>query len=202
MTSTACGEGLPGFSDNGRGVPRSWAIWPVRRAARLGDPSEIMTSVLAVALQPDVVSLRVRRAGDVDPGIVCGALAAPEWLGQPTEPGEAPPGMRRFLTDLVLPLDGRRLALRKAAFVDLGPPQPRPDGGCTVEVAWRSASLAPLFPVFAGRLVVGREGIRLEGQYAPPGGALGRAADRLLLHVAANGTARWFLDHLVSAIDS
>ncbi|HSL97226.1 MAG TPA: hypothetical protein VK831_01520 [Candidatus Deferrimicrobiaceae bacterium] len=161
-----------------------------------------MTSVPTVAVQPDVVTLAVRRAGRVDPAMVCGALAEAEWLGQPIDSGEAPPGMRRFLTDLVLPLDGRWLALRKAAFVDLGPPRPRPEGGCVLEIAWRSASLAPLFPVFAGRLAVGSDGIRLEGHYAPPGGALGRAADRILLRVAANGTARWFLDHLVTEIQA
>jgi hypothetical protein len=146
----------------------------------------------------------VRRTGRVHPAIVCGALADPEWLGQRIEAAAAPTGMRRFLTDLLLPLppDGRTLALRKAAFVDLGPPQALPDGGCAIEIAWRSASLAPLFPVFAGRLVVEVSGIRLEGHYAPPGGALGRAADRVLLRVAANGTARWFLDHLVAATGS
>lgn len=160
-----------------------------------------MTSVAIRAILSDVVTLRVRRTGRLHPSIVCAALADPEWLGQRIESAEAPIGMRRFLTDLVLPLppDGRTLALRKAAFVDLGVPESLPDGGCTIEVAWRSASLAPLFPVFAGRLVIEAAGIRLEGHYAPPGGALGRAADRVLLRVAANGTARWFLDHLVAA---
>jgi hypothetical protein len=35
--------------------------------------------------------------------------------------------------------------------------------------------------------------MRIEGLYAPPGGVVGRVADRMLLHVAANGTARWLL---------
>jgi hypothetical protein len=151
---------------------------------------------------PDTVSLRVRRAGTVDADRVCGALADPAWLGQPVDAAEAPPAMRRFLTDLVLPLppDGRLLAFRKAAFVDLGGPERSASGGCTVEIGWRSASLAPLFPVFAGRLRIDADGLVIDGRYAPPGGALGRAADRMLLHTAANGTARWFLGHLLAAI--
>ena len=34
------------------------------------------------------------------------------------------------------------------------------------------------------------------GWYAPPGGALGQVADRALLHLAAEGTARWLLGEL------
>jgi hypothetical protein len=39
-------------------------------------------------------------------------------------------------------------------------------------------------------LTVGRDELRIDGLYAPPGGMLGRVADRVLLHVAANATAR------------
>ncbi len=163
-----------------------------------------MASVPDFVPAPDVVTLRVRRPVPVDPAQVCAALASPSWLGHAVDAPDAAPGVRRFLTDLVLPLppDGRLLSLRKAALVDLGPAEPLPDGGCTIEVAWRSASLAPLFPVFAGRLIAGRDGLSIEGHYAPPGGAIGRAADRMLLHTAANGTARWFLAHLVETIDA
>lgn len=150
----------------------------------------------------DVVRLRVRRQAELDPTLVCSSLAAPTWLGETVDAAEPPPGARRYLTDLVLPLppDGRVLSLRKAALVDIGPTTPLPDGGCEIQIAWRSATLAPLFPVFAGVLVVGRAGLSLEGHYAPPGGALGRAADRMLLHTAANGTARWLLGHLLEAV--
>lgn len=160
-----------------------------------------MTSVLNSQPPPEVVRLRVRRPGAIDPGRVCEALAEPGWLGEPVTEEGRQPGVRRFLTDLVLPLppDGRLLSLRKAALVDVGRPKPGPDGGCTVEVAWRSATLAPLFPVFAGRLVARLDGLTLEGSYAPPGGALGRAADRMLLHTAASATARWFLAHVAES---
>jgi hypothetical protein len=65
-----------------------------------------------------------------------------------------------------------------------------------VEISWRSATLAPLFPVFSGWLTVGPGELRLDGYYAPPGGALGLAADRALLRLAARGTARWLLGQL------
>jgi hypothetical protein len=147
----------------------------------------------------DVATLRVFRAGRVDAKSVCGLLRSAPWLGEVVQAPDLTDGTVRYLTDLVLPLppDGRLLSLRKAALVDVGQGVPTPDG-CEVPIAWRSASLAPLFPVFAGRIVVKATGLSIEGHYAPPGGALGFAADRVLLHTAARGTARWLLDHLVA----
>ena len=150
----------------------------------------------------DVATLRVLRAGAVDGRRVCPLLSNPGWLGQAVDIAGLEPGTTRYLTDLVLPLppDGRLLSLHKAAFVDVGPVVDRPEGGCDVEIAWRSASLAPLFPVFAGHLQARASGLTIEGHYAPPGGIVGRTADRMLLHTAARGTARWFLGHLSSEL--
>jgi len=146
-----------------------------------------------------VATLRVFRPGSVDVAAIRSVLRVPAWLGERAPHAEAEDGMTTYLTDLVLPLppDGRLLSLRKAAYVDLGRIE---DVGDRVEVAlaWRSASLAPLFPVFAGRLVARPAGLTIEGHYAPPGGRLGLAADHALLSVAARGTARWFLDHLAA----
>jgi hypothetical protein len=200
----ACDDinGMRGEGPSGSKRPgREGARWPIpghRRSVNLG---LVMTGVPSSSLTSEPVSLRVHRAGSVDAARICRALAAPSWLGQELDESDAPAGMRRFLTDLVLPLppDGRVLAFRKAAYVDLGRPAPLPNGGCSVEIAWRSSSLAPLFPVFAGRLIVAATGLIVEGRYAPPGGALGRAADRMLLHTAAKGTARWLLGHVADA---
>jgi len=150
----------------------------------------------------DVATLRVHRAGAVDVKRICPLLTSPGWLGQAVDVAGLADGTTRYLTDLVLPLppDGRLLSLRKAAFVDIGPVVNRPEGGCDVEIAWRSASLAPLFPVFAGHLQARASGLTIEGHYAPPGGIVGRTADRMLLHTAARGTARWFLGHLSSEL--
>ncbi len=149
--------------------------------------------------EPAFATLKVFRAGGVDVAAVRGALGLPAWLGEIVARPDTPAGMTTYLTDLVLPLppDGRLLSLRKAAYVDLGAVEERGDG-VEIAIGWRSASLAPLFPVFAGRLSARPGGLTIEGHYAPPGGRLGMAADRALLHVAARGTARWFLDHLAA----
>ncbi|MDP9251324.1 MAG: hypothetical protein M3O78_08150 [Chloroflexota bacterium] len=86
----------------------------------------------------------------------------------------------------------------KAAYVDLGSVRPL-NNGWEVEVGWQAATLAPLFPVFSGRIVALGDELTLSGWYAPPGGGLGRLADRVLLHVAATGTARWLLGALEAA---
>jgi hypothetical protein len=41
----------------------------------------------------------------------------------------------------------------------------------------------------------------LDGRYAPPGGSIGYVLDRALLHIAARGTGRWFLQKVLTALD-
>jgi hypothetical protein len=129
------------------------------------------------------------------------ALADPDWLGTPVE--SARPGTRRYLTDLSLPVRERspQLTFKKAAFVDVGEARATSDG-CEMEISWQSSSLAPLFPVFAGRLKVRSTEIALEGFYAPPGGEFGAVLDRAFLNIAARGTARWFLERAAEALSS
>ena len=62
-----------------------------------------------------------------------------------------------------------------------------------------SRAFAPLFPVFAGTLRARGSELSVDGLYAPPGGVVGRVADRLLLHLAANATARWLLGEIARA---
>ena len=105
---------------------------------------------------------------------------------------------RRFLVDLRLRLGTDHAALvtfRKAAYVDLGRVTEL-DGVFTAEISWQAAGAAPLFPVFSGHLHVDAAELSVQGLYAPPGGVVGRLADRALLHVAASGTARWLLSEL------
>jgi hypothetical protein len=108
----------------------------------------------------DVATLRVSRAAQLDPGAVIRVLQDPSWLGDQVVDSARPQGVRTVLTDLVLPLppDGRLLSFRKAAYVDLGPVISE-TAPVSIEIAWRSASLAPLFPVFAGRLLVRPNGL-------------------------------------------
>jgi hypothetical protein len=129
------------------------------------------------------------------------ALTDPSWMGTPIEP--APDGTRRFLTDLSLPVREHSpvVLFKKAAFVDVGRVKATPEG-CEMEIGWQSASLAPLFPVFAGRLRLSGSEITLEGFYAPPGGQIGAALDRAFLNIAARGTARWFLEKVEAALEA
>jgi hypothetical protein len=89
----------------------------------------------------------------------------------------------------------------KAAYVDIGPVQEL-ETGWQAEVGWRASSLAPLFPVFSGTMVAREGDLTLSGWYAPPGGTVGRVADRAVLHIAAEGTARWLLGALDEAAAS
>ena len=126
---------------------------------------------------------------------------AAEWLGAALDaPSES--DARRFESDLVLPMreQARHMVLRKAAVVELGWPRDEAPG-FALDVSWRSATLAPLFPVFVGTLVVSARELALDGYYAPPGGELGVILDRALLNIAARGTARWFLTRVAHAIE-
>lgn len=121
--------------------------------------------------------------------------AARAWLGPEVEP--APAGMRRYQADMRLRVSDRPslVTFRKAAYIDIGTVEPGPDGW-QAEIGWRASTLAPLFPVFAGTLRVRRGELVVSGWYAPPGGGLGRAVDRAILHIAASGTGRWLLGEL------
>jgi hypothetical protein len=108
--------------------------------------------------------------------------------------------MHRHQADLRLRVSDHPslVTFRKAAYVDFGPVQPL-DDGWQVEVGWRASTLAPLFPVFSGMIVARGGELTVSGWYAPPGGSVGRVADRALLHIAAEGTARWLLGQLDDA---
>jgi hypothetical protein len=143
--------------------------------------------------------LVVRRQLGIDPARVAWAVrAARAWLGP--EVDGAPEGMHRHQTDLRLRVGDRPslVIFRKAAYVDIGPVEELNDGW-QVEISWRAATLAPLFPVFSGQLVLHDGEMTVTGWYAPPGGDVGRFADRAVLHVAASGTANWLLTELKRA---
>lgn len=143
--------------------------------------------------------LVVRRRALSDPDRLAWAIrAARTWLGPELEP--SPLGMRRHQADLRLRVSEHPalVTFSKAAYVDIGPVRPL-DDGWEVEVSWQASTLAPLFPVLSGTIVARGDELTLSGWYAPPGGAVGRVADRALLHIAAQGTARWLLGELDDA---
>ena len=151
----------------------------------------------AGGLVPLAAAVEIRAA----PAMVMALLSAdpPGWLRL-----DDVDGRRRFAIDLRLRVGGDHGGLttfRKAAYVDLGDVS-ETAGGAVVPVGWRASTAAPLFPVFSGSLELSGRTLRTSGLYAPPGGVLGRIADRALLHVAATGTARWLLaeiDRLATA---
>jgi hypothetical protein len=138
------------------------------------------------------------------PDQVAALLASdPPWPGLRAH-ASGSPDLRCYAVDLRLRLGGDSTALTtfsKAALLDIGQPRRTPEGW-EVELSWRAATAAPLFPVFSGWLTIVTGALRIEGLYAPPGGVVGRVADRLLLHVAANGTARWLLTEIERAADA
>ena len=111
------------------------------------------------------------------------------------------PELRRFVVDLRLRIGWDTTGfttVRKAAYLDLGWLR-RVASGWQCEIGWQASTAAPLFPVFSGWLTIGAGELRIDGLYAPPGGTLGRIADTVLLHTAANATARWVLGEIDSA---
>jgi hypothetical protein len=163
-------------------------------------------------IESGTVHLRLSRPASIDLEMAGRRLDAAEWLGFEVAPDDEPmsgpagpssSGTRRYETDLGLPLrpGSQRTVFRKAAIVDLGSAEPT-KRGLRVPIAWRSATMAPLFPVFAGWLEIVPDALTLDGWYAPPGGSAGLIVDRAFLNLAARGTARWFLDRIGEAIES
>lgn len=122
------------------------------------------------------------------------------WLGPPIDVVD---GRDRFVVDLELRVveQAPRVAFHKAAYVDLPPLEgPRSAGVVRLPISWRAASLAPLFPVFAGTLTWEAGELRLDGYYEPPGGNVGIVMDRLMLNAAARATARRLLERIAEVM--
>jgi len=148
-----------------------------------------------------VVSLRLAVPARLDPGRVPAVFGRPDadWLGQPVS-GRASE-LRRFSCDLELRVGpDRRATFAKSAIVGFGA-LARDGDTWVVPIEWHAATLAPLFPVFVGRLRLRADQIELDGLYAPPGGTIGYLLDRALLHFAARATGRWFLQKVISALE-
>ena len=149
------------------------------------------------------VRLRVRRPGTIDLNRAILAVGDLSWLGRPTDGPPEHPQLRRVATDLDLPiLDGSSTGpVRKAAFIDFGPARQVGDL-VLVEIAWRSASFAPLFPVFAGQLAISANDVVLDGRYTPPVGKLGLLLDQALLHLVARRTGGALVERLAKEFES
>jgi hypothetical protein len=155
------------------------------------------------ASEPMTVPLHVRRPGSADLHRAILALSDLSWLGRPAYGPPNHPQLRRVATDLDLPIhDGSSTGpVRKAALIDLGAARQVGDR-VVVEIAWRSASFAPLFPVFAGQLSISADDIVLDGRYAPPLGTLGLLLDEAILHLVARRTASALVARLAKEFEA
>lgn len=95
---------------------------------------------------------------------------------------------------------GAKPRLRKQMEVELGDPV-RMGTTMLIPMRWQAASLAPLFPVLEADVSVvalgpHRSQVSVDGRYKPPLGAVGRMADRILLHRVAEATVGDFLDRV------
>ena len=146
-----------------------------------------------------VVRLHLCARAEISPGRLMAVLDQDQapWLGEALGFEN---GLRDYACDFELRVRPESRALfRKAAIVSLGRPQ-YTDTGLTIACEWRAMGLAPLFPIFVGRLTITGPVVSLDGYYAPPLGLVGVAIDRALLGGAARTTARWFLNRVTVAL--
>ena len=151
-----------------------------------------------MALQQNTVRLFVelRVAADLDrlPAL----LRTPDWLGAEMAANER--GIRQFTCDLALNAGAAApVWFRKSMALAAGDPV-KVGLGWQIPVEWRSATMAPLFPVFVGRITVLVDRMNVDGWYAPPFGAIGTVLDRSVMRVAARATARYVLRTFAAAL--
>lgn len=77
--------------------------------------------------------------------------------------------------------------------------------GLVYPVEWTAADAALLFPDLTADLILSSRGAReteltLKGTYQPPLGALGKLADRTVLHRVAVATVKDWMDRLAAAL--
>lgn len=147
------------------------------------------------------VHLHVSRPTRIDLARAVETLTNLDWFGSAVVRPAPRDDLRRVSTNLELAiLNGKaNCPIRKSALIDFGAPQVLATS-VAVEIGWQSATLAPLFPVFAGHLQITATGLDLEGRYAPPFGRLGLLIDANILHLAARRTADAFLAKLAAGI--
>jgi hypothetical protein len=152
--------------------------------------------------QHATVPLRASRGARIDMTRALDAFTNLDWLGPRVNGPAEREDLRRVSTILDLPIsDGSATGpIRKTALIDVGIPAALV-GALLVEVGWQSDSMAPLFPVFAGRVRITATSLVLEGRYAPPFGRLGLLIDERILHFVARRTGQAFLARLAAHLE-
>lgn len=128
-------------------------------------------------------------------------LSGPDdWIPGAVE--EADGHGQRLLADVGIEAAGKEVT--KRVEVEIG--EPRRLGSVThLPISWKATGAARLFPRLDGDVEVAflglhRTQLSLSGWYDPPLGALGRVADRALLHRVAEATVKSFLDRAAEIV--
>jgi hypothetical protein len=93
---------------------------------------------------------------------------------------------------------GRRVTVRVHPGQDVGE-------AWVLPIAWEAVGPGGLFPTLEADIEVAALGparthLSLSGRYRPPGGMMGRIADRALFHRVAEATVKDFLDRLAARL--
>jgi hypothetical protein len=105
----------------------------------------------------------------------------------------------RLLAEVGFSMDEDR-RVDKVVEIAFGPPYRIP-GKSVLPMQWKAAGAGSLFPSLEADLEVAALGARrtqlsVSARYRPPGGPVGRALDRALLHRVAEATVKDFLDRV------
>jgi hypothetical protein len=100
--------------------------------------------------------------------------------------------------------DVEDVRIGKSVQIELGAPS-RLGPSTLLPMTWRATGPRGLFPVLEGDLEVAglgaeRTQVAVSARYRPPLGAVGRIADRALLHRIAEATVKDFVDRVALAI--
>jgi len=135
-------------------------------------------------------AVAARLSGDAD-ALLGGALDSASDEGEKLRVRVGPPGWPHLLA--------------KSVQIDRGPVRVV-DGRVLLAFSWSATSGGSLFPELdadleAAPLGLGRTEVTLRARYEPPGGALGRSMDQILLHRVAESTLRAFLTRICDQLN-
>ena len=116
------------------------------------------------------------------------------------------PGMYESPTGKITQLEADTPLGRLARYakIRVGPSTVETDE-VVVPLNWHSLEAEAAFPVFDGRLRLRRSGdgahlLVLEGDYEPPGGVLGHAADAAAMYAVAEATVQDFVEQVAGVL--
>lgn len=134
-----------------------------------------------------------RRFDDVDKQFAAGADS---WM--PALIQKANGHGMKLLSELGLDIGKRQI--KRQIELDIGKARRTP-GVTLVPIKWRAAADSSLFPALDGQIELAKLGLAttqlgISASYEPPFGAVGKIADRALMHRIAEVTVKDFLERI------